>query len=641
MLEDFHFIRPLWFVGFLPLGVIVFLLVRQRGGSNSWESVCDAHLLPHLLSGSNRAQSRVPYILLATVWSLCLLALAGPVWSKLPQPVFRAQSALVLVLDLSRSMDVEDIQPSRLARAKHKVLDILKRRQEGQTALVVFSAEPYVVSPLTEDANTIAAMVASLDTNLMPAQGSRPDLALIQAEKLLEQSDVPKGNILLITDGVEAGDMDGVVKKLRHAGHHVSVLGVGTTDGAPIPQSNGFVKDGDGSIVIPKLDPQRLADLARNGHGRYATLTVDDQDLETVLPEEWEISDNKQDGTAQRSTELWREEGPWILLGIVALAIPAFRPGWLGLLALMLLFAPSQSDAFFGEDWWQRPDQQGARALEQDDPHTAATLFEDSSWKGVAHYRAGNYQEAVEQFSQDLTADGHFNRGNALARTGKLQEALDAYQTALQQTSTHEDAQHNYELIEKLLQQQENQRNSQSEDDSSQDSQSGKSEKSDGQETQNGGEQQQQEGSSQESHAGKQSDPSSDQSAGQSSQDLDQQEQSTVGSPEEQQQEKKDLAQPDQSDADQGENEHEGQEAGRLSQNPEEQPTDDTSDQHNMTSAGLSKKEKVELESQQAMQQWLRRIPDDPGGLLRRKFLFEHQRRQESGQYNQSGGQAW
>ena len=604
--------------------------------------MCDAHLLPHILVGGDHRQSRSPYVLLAIAWTFCLLALAGPAWSKLPQPVFRAQSALVLVLDLSRSMDAEDVKPSRLTRAKHKVLDILKRRQEGQTALVVFSGEPYVVSPLTEDANTIAALIPSLDTSLMPVQGSRPDLALLKADELLAQSDVPSGNILLITDGVEAIDRQSGVEKLRIRQHRIFVLGVGTTDGAPIPQSGGFVKDDEGAIVIPKLNPQALAELARIGGGEYATITIDDQDLEAVLPSDWAAAEKSLDSTRQRTTELWREEGPWVVLGLLALAVPAFRPGWLGMLFLMLVFTPSPGQAFLSEEWWYRPDQQGTRAMEQNNPQQAATLFEDPSWKGVANYRSGNFQEAIENFSHDESPDGHFNRGNALARSGQLQEALQAYQTVLHQVPTHEDARHNYELIEKLLKQQESQSQSDSKGDRSQDGQSSESEQSKGEQSQKGREQQnseQQLGDS-DSEASAQSDASSQDPVGESSQDVEQgKSQPASGSSDEQQELNSKLAQQQSLENDRGEDEEESQSAGAVSPEAEKDPGD--GEQKSMTAARLSKEEKTELESQQAMEQWLRRIPDDPGGLLRRKFQLEHRRRQEAGQLNASGGKTW
>ncbi|MDR4500857.1 MAG: VWA domain-containing protein [Nitrospirales bacterium] len=645
---DFHFLRPWWLAGFLPLGAVIWLLIRQRAKSTGWEAACDAHLLPHLLVGSHRVQTRGPFILVALAWILALLALAGPVWSKLPQPVFRAQSALVVVLDLSRSMDAEDVKPSRLTRAKHKLLDILKRRQEGQTALVVYAGEPHVVSPLTDDANTISSMVSSLDTDLMPLQGSRSDLALRKALELLGQSHVPKGDILLITDGADESELQSVIEAI-HGHHRISVLGVGSKDGAPIPQSGGFLKDRDGEIVIPKLDVTSLAHLARSAQGRYATLTVDDQDLETVLPSDWKVTDHQQDEDNQRTTDRWREEGPWLLFAILALTLPAFRQGWLGVVALMVLLSPSPGMAFFEGDWWFRPDQQGSQALEQDNPQTAATLFEDSAWKGVAHYRAGNFEQAIEDFTQDDSIDGQYNRGNALARAGQLQEALQAYQTVLKRDPHHEDAQFNHELISKLIQQHDQQNKSPgSQNEPSQDQQSsenGQSQsESQGEQSQQPDQRQtdQQQADQQQadaSQAGEQSNGQSDQPQERSSQDTERQasQQSSEPFGSETQSEREHAEQLGESETDKsGEEMQQAEDVG----DPSEQDVE-SEDQGSRMTAGLSREEKRDMESQQAMEQWLRRIPDDPGGLLRRKFLLEHRRRQEAGQLPYSGGQAW
>jgi Ca-activated chloride channel family protein len=199
-MDTFHFLRPEWLWGFLPLVGLLFFLARRKATAQLWESVCDAHLLPHVLVGTTGAKSSSPIILLGLGWTLALVALAGPVWSQLPQPVFRAESALVIVLDVSRSMDAQDLAPSRLTRAKHKILDILQLRKEGQTALVIFSGESFVVSPLTDDARTMKTLVQTLETNLMPVQGSRPDLALKRGNELLEQAGIPGGDLLLITD---------------------------------------------------------------------------------------------------------------------------------------------------------------------------------------------------------------------------------------------------------------------------------------------------------------------------------------------------------------------------------------------------------------------------------------------------------
>jgi Ca-activated chloride channel family protein len=283
-MHEFHFLRPEWLWGMFPLFGLIVLLAKRGATAQLWESVCDAHLLPHVLVGTERSGHRLPLWLLGVGWTLAVLALAGPVWSQLPQPVFRAESALVLVLDLSRSMDVQDVAPSRLTRAKHKILDILKARKEGQTALVVYAGESFVVSPLTSDANTIMTLVQSFETELMPLQGSRADLALLKADELLKQVGYAGGDLLLLTDGEGDTATIKVVEDLRKQGRRISVLGIGTVDGAPIPEPGGFLKDQDGAIVIPKLDIPSLQAITKAGGGQYATVTLDDQDIMRVLP---------------------------------------------------------------------------------------------------------------------------------------------------------------------------------------------------------------------------------------------------------------------------------------------------------------------------------------------------------------------
>ena len=224
----FHFLRPEWLWGLLPLVGLLVFLAKRGANAHVWESVCDAHLLPHVLVGTTGAKSRSPIILLGLGWTLALVALAGPVWSQLPQPVFRAESALVIVLDVSRSMDAQDVAPSRLTRAKHKILDILQARQEGQTALVIFAGESFVVSPLTDDARTMKTLVQTLETNLMPVQGSRPDLALHMGNELLEQAGIPGGDLLLVMDGDAEPETLEAIKQVASKGRKISVLGVGT-----------------------------------------------------------------------------------------------------------------------------------------------------------------------------------------------------------------------------------------------------------------------------------------------------------------------------------------------------------------------------------------------------------------------------
>jgi len=231
LISQAHFLRPLWFFAFIPLLFICFLILKKRLFSRNWQAIIAPRLLPHLLVGKQSTRSLSPSIVFFVITSLIIISLAGPVWEKRPQPVFKEKSALVIALDLSRSMDAKDIKPSRLTRARYKIADILKRRTEGQTALVAYAADAFVVTPLTDDTLTIAALLPSLTTELMPAQGTRTDKAVEKAASLLKNAGIKQGDILLVTDSIESAATDKFKQVAKQ--HRISILAVATTEGAP------------------------------------------------------------------------------------------------------------------------------------------------------------------------------------------------------------------------------------------------------------------------------------------------------------------------------------------------------------------------------------------------------------------------
>lgn len=582
MLADFHWIRPTWLLAIPLIVVVAVLLARRQLGAGNWRSIIDPALMPHVLSRTPGRGTDYRWWLLGLGGIIAATALAGPAWQRIDQPVFRAEQALVIAFDLSRSMDAEDIAPSRLSRAKLKILGMLERRQSGQTALLVYTANAFTVTPLTDDTDTIAALVNSLSTDIMPSRGSYPEVGIRKGLSLLEQAGVGFGEVMLIADGGASPAAEKAARDLKSAGYSLSILGVGTRDGAPIPRlSGGFVTDNRGKIAVARLEERGLRDLATAGGGRFAVITSDNTDLDHLLSGEVSVAAIADDDRSL-ATDRWREEGPWLVLLLLPLAALAFRKGWVLVLLVFIAPLPRPAEASLWDDLWHNKDQQAQRALEDGSPADAAVLFDDTEWRGVARYQAGDYEGSAAEFAESGDTRNLYNLGNAMAQQGEFDSAIDAYEQVIEMQPGHEDAQYNLELVKGVKDQQEQEQQSQGDDQQSTENPGGEGEQSDGESEQD---QEGQEGSS-ESQQSQESDSPQRSEEEMSEEDLKALQEELQRAAEE---------------AEQG-----------------EQPQQ------------LSEEELAELrqlqEQQQAMEQWLRRVPDDPGGLLRRKFRYQYQR---------------
>jgi len=552
-----HFIRPLW-LALVPLAVIIPVLWRQlRRPSGDWSKVCDSHLLRWLSVGNAAAKpSRFGPWFAGLVWLVAAIALAGPSWQKLPDSSFTSRDARVLILDLSLSMLAEDLKPNRLEQANFRLSDMLVATSEGQTGLIAYAGDAFVVSPLTSDTNTIRNMLPALRPDVIPVSGSRPDRALELAAELLQRSGMARGEILLISD---SGSRAAVNKaaSLAKQGIFTSVLAVGTIQGAPIPSGEGFISDKNGNIVVARLDRDALQAIAGAGRGKYSELTTgSNTDSPWAAVEGSEFARNE-DALGER----WKDTGPWLVLILLPFVAFSFRKGLLFVLPLLILpgvLISPDANAGFWDDLWSTRDQQAQKALMQERAAEAAVLAKDPRIAGEAYYRSGDYANAGQSWSQvndgQKLADSHYNRGNALAQMGELEAALAAYDDALALDPGMEDAAFNRELIEQMKQEQEQQEQ--------QDSDGESDEQQEGDESEQG--EQGDEESSEQQQEGEQGDEESDEQT-------------------------------------------EGEENGEPSQSELEKNWSE--------------------EDAQAMEQWLRRIPDDPGGLLRRKFRNQHERR--------------
>ncbi|MSP28585.1 MAG: VWA domain-containing protein [Methylococcales bacterium] len=610
---DFHFIRPYWLLTTLPTLVIVVLMVRNKLSQGNWAACCDAELLPFLLQEKTVNHSRLLLATGAIATLLIVVALAGPTWQRLPSPVFRNEAALVIALNLSTSMDAADIKPSRLTIARYKIVDILKQRKDGKTALLVYSGDVFTVTPLTNDTNTIESQLAALTTDIMPSQGNNTESVLEKSVALFKQTGLQTGPILLITDAVDLDEALPAVKKLDN--FQLSVLGVGTADGAPIAlPEGGFLKDEQGSIVVTKLNETDLRTLAQAGHGRYQTLTTDDSDIQSLMNAFDKPVQQQSKADDNVMLEQWDDKGAWLLLLVLPLGALFFRKGLLVVALLLLLPLPKNSYALDWQDLWQRPDQQALKAYQQQDYAKAAEKFDNPDWKAAAHYQAGEYDKALKTYQTQAkqTEDSVYNQGNALAQAGQLKEALAAYEQALKFNPNDADAQFNKDLVEKELEKQQQQQDKQDKQDKKDDKQ----------------EQNKQEKSDQKKSDKQQSSDNKDQQDQQKNEKSEQQEQQNKEEkntqPEDEQKSQK---------QEKGQDELAKQEELKSKEQPkqqaepqEEQKKDDA--KKSPAQAVKPSDAPAKDEKQQANEQWLNRIPDDPAGLLKRKFKYQYERNQ-------------
>ena len=301
----FHFLRPLWFLAIIPaILLLVFSLRKTNSSTSTWAKYCDSHLLKHLLSNENASiKNYIPYVVFG-LWFISICALAGPTWSMYGQPVYQKNISRVIALDVSQSMTATDIAPSRLERAKYKSIDLLNNIHEGQTGMVVFSSSSFMVSPLTNDTNTITSMVPILDNNIVPVQGSDILPALKKSAKLLIQAGDTRGQIILITDSTPSEEAIAKAKTLANEGFTTSVLGIGTENSS-----------------------DSLRNLAKAGNGSYIDFRNDNSDINVLLSSQDDLTTKASKELQTKS--LWRDEGHYLIWLLVFLVAFLARRGWL------------------------------------------------------------------------------------------------------------------------------------------------------------------------------------------------------------------------------------------------------------------------------------------------------------------------
>ena len=572
-----QFLRPWWLLALFALPLLAWAWRARQRQRSAWRDVVDPHLLPHLLEDGGGRGARAPWLALVAL-ALAILALAGPSWRQREQPLWQTRAPLVVAIDLSGSVLANDLPPSRLLQARAKVAELLKQRAGGQVGLVAYASDAYTVAPLTDDTANVALFLDALAPDVMPEFGSAADSgnaanAIAQSQRLLEQAGFSAGDILLLTNAAD-GEAKAEAANAARAGYRVSVLGLGTATGAAW-------RRGDGSISHSALDAASLRALASAGDGRYATLGTGDGDLRALG-----VLDPQRAGAMAAQGEkaaIGIDEGYWLLPPLLLLALLLFRRGgaFAALFAVAFLLPALPAQAADGT-LWKRADQQEHARMQ----------------RGAEAYHKGDFAGAAQTYAGMSGAEGQYNYGNALAKQGEYEQAIAAYDRALRRQPGMADAVANRKAVEDAMKRKPPQ----------------------------GGKQQQQQNQNQK--PGQQGQPNQDgQGKPQSQQDPQKQRNQQQG-----QQPTTNKQQPEPQQA-QKPGDAEAQQRADAAQRQQMQQALQRKGQAGQPDSPTRERPETEAERERriASEAWLRRVPDDPGGLLRAKFRLEYERRHGQG----------
>ncbi|MFA5677638.1 MAG: VWA domain-containing protein [Pseudomonas sp.] len=584
------FIRPWWLLALLPAGVLLVQLYRHGWRRSAWEQWLPRPLQGWLLHRHPSGGHKLRFLALGSTWLLLIVALAGPALETSAETRRVDDNALVIVLDLSRNMMSNDLTPDRLERARFKIRTLIHDYADSQLSLIVYAGSAHRVTPLSTDHATLTNLLNALDPSIMPVDGQAVGPALTLARQAIEQRPRRSSHILLLTSGLDDEGQQQLAEQAAELGSQLSIMGVGTRSGAPVPLAEGgFLRDAQGRILLPRLNSQQLSSLARQHGVRYHDISIGNRDLDYLLQP-------LQAGSVSVASErrLLTDQGHWLVLLLLPIAALGARRGWLGLLLCAALL-PTDAQAFNWADLWQRADQQAMQLLENDQPAEAADRFSDPNWRSWALYQAGNYPQAAAAWAELAQAqpdqpEHHFNRGTALAMAGDYQAALEAYEHTLTMAPDHHAARQNRKLIEDYLEQ----LREQAQQDETEQARNDQGDAS--------------QGANRAAAPSSATPPNETDSPNAQEPGMDP---ATTGN----------ITGAAAADGS-------GSSAAQQSAIGAAPATDaDSNDGNSQTAASQQRNEQ---ERQQALNQWLLDIPDDPAELLRRKFLYQHLQQQDA-----------
>ncbi len=423
--QALHFLRPHFLWMLLPVALILFFSLLAFRQEVRWKRVIAPHLRPYVMQKGSERVKVLMYSLFAFALGMGVVGLAGPTWKKVERPGQVLRTPLVILLDLSQSMMAEDLQPNRLERAKFKIRDLLEAGPRARTALIGFAGTAHTIVPLSSDYDIILNHIDGLSPAVMPFPGSDLEAALQMADTLIASTEAP-GHVLIVTDDLADEAQAAIQAFAGVSGSRVYILPVNTPSGSAVParQGSGQQRDASGNPVFSSLDPNAIALLSGLEGVTVQALTLDNSDVEAIaqtirrgllFTEEPEETQDE-----------WRDAGLLPVIPMALLLLLWFRKGWV-LYSLLLVFLASCGNGQRFEDYWFTRDYQGQRLSQKGDFEAAAERYEDPMRRGVAYFKAGDFEEAIQAFSQDTSANGAYNLGLAYFENGNYAAAAMAF----------------------------------------------------------------------------------------------------------------------------------------------------------------------------------------------------------------------
>ncbi|MDJ0787595.1 MAG: VWA domain-containing protein [Myxococcota bacterium] len=325
MLDDFHFVRPLWLL-FIPYALWLHTRLRRAySATRQWEGAIEPALLAHLTVGAGRRRRLRPYQLMTPLVVLMSVIVAGPTWDRVVTPFTKDRAPLVIAIELTPSMLGADVQPSRLERARHKVRDLLLARRGARTAVIGYAGSAHMLLPFTDDTELIEVYLEALHPDLMPEPGDAPDRALSLAGQLLSAEEVA-GTVLFASDGIDRSHADAFAAFAERTRDQVLLLAFGTDEGGEVdPAALSGSAYGDADLLSPPVDRVGLEAVASAASGSLVAASIGDDDLERLLRR---IRTHLVDALSDDELLSWRERGYPLVWALAAIMLVWFRRGW-------------------------------------------------------------------------------------------------------------------------------------------------------------------------------------------------------------------------------------------------------------------------------------------------------------------------